>query len=105
MDPHSRHSQFNQRTPRAGPKSLNLRFVDLMAQPKQPIDISNSKRPAATPRKPSNSPSLIRRPIATNSRVKQDEKYRKDMYLAFVHNALQQKTEVSPQQVAAHDHT
>ncbi|KZP04571.1 RNA polymerase I-specific transcription initiation factor RRN3 [Athelia psychrophila] len=31
------------------------------------------------------------RPIATNSRVKQDEKYRKDMYLAFVSNALELK--------------
>ncbi|EKM79897.1 hypothetical protein AGABI1DRAFT_119954 [Agaricus bisporus var. burnettii JB137-S8] len=41
----------------------------------------------------SGSPStlLVRRPIATNSRIKQNENYRKDMYLAFVNNALQQK--------------
>ncbi|KAF9006640.1 RNA polymerase I-specific transcription initiation factor RRN3 [Cyathus striatus] len=35
---------------------------------------------------------LMRRPIASNSRVRQDEKVRKDMYLAFVNNALQQKS-------------
>ncbi|KAF8639860.1 hypothetical protein AX17_001115 [Amanita inopinata Kibby_2008] len=32
------------------------------------------------------------RQIATNSRVKQDEKYRRDMYLAFVNSALHQKS-------------
>ena len=37
---------------------------------------------------------LVRRPIATNSRIKQNENYRKDMYLAFVNNALQQKLNV-----------
>lgn len=31
------------------------------------------------------------RPIATNSRIKKNERFRKDMYLAFVNNALQQK--------------
>ncbi|THH19901.1 hypothetical protein EW146_g1348 [Bondarzewia mesenterica] len=34
---------------------------------------------------------LVSRPIATNSRIKQDEKLRHNMYLAFVNNALQQK--------------
>ncbi|EMD40585.1 hypothetical protein CERSUDRAFT_111179 [Gelatoporia subvermispora B] len=29
--------------------------------------------------------------LVTNSRIKQDEQYKKDMYLAFVNNALQQK--------------
>ena len=36
------------------------------------------------------------RPIKTNSRIIKDEKYRKDMYLAFVRNALIQKAMVSP---------
>jgi RNA polymerase I-specific transcription initiation factor RRN3 len=44
---------------------------------------------------PGSSSLLVARPIATNSRVRQDEKYRKDMYLAFVNNALQQKANVS----------
>lgn len=35
--------------------------------------------------------SVNSRPVVTNSRVKQDEQYRKDMYLAFINNALQQK--------------
>jgi RNA polymerase I-specific transcription initiation factor RRN3 len=37
---------------------------------------------------------LIRRPIATNSRVKQDEMVRRNMYLSFITNALQQKSNV-----------
>ncbi|KAF9464841.1 RNA polymerase I-specific transcription initiation factor RRN3 [Collybia nuda] len=64
-----------------------------MAHPKQQSTDNYSKRSTATSKESSSSPSLINRPIATNSRVKQDEKYRKDMYLAFVHNALQQKAE------------
>ncbi|RDB19882.1 RNA polymerase I-specific transcription initiation factor rrn3 [Hypsizygus marmoreus] len=88
MDPHSRRSQFNQRTPRSGPKALNPRFVDLMAHPKPPVD-SFSK---PSHKKSQSTSVLVSRPIATNSRVKQDEKYRKDMYLAFVNNALQLKT-------------
>lgn len=38
---------------------------------------------------------LIRRPIATNSRIRQDEILKKDMYLSFVTNALQLKLTVS----------
>lgn len=38
---------------------------------------------------------LTTRPIATNSRLKRDEKYRRDMYLAFIDNALSQKAKVS----------
>ncbi|TFK43795.1 RNA polymerase I-specific transcription initiation factor RRN3 [Crucibulum laeve] len=62
-------------------------------QAKPSFDAFSAKRPAKA-RKSSVSSTfpLIGRPIATNSRVKQDEKYRKDMYLAFVNNALQQKT-------------
>ncbi|KAJ7044704.1 RNA polymerase I-specific transcription initiation factor RRN3 [Mycena alexandri] len=87
MDPHSTLSQFNQRAPRAGPMSLKYMEVQ---QSKPGLD-SFPKRPSAS-RKASPSPAvLIRRPIATNSRVKQDEKYRKDMHLAFVNNALLQK--------------
>jgi len=65
-----------------------------MAQLKPLVD----KRPVTVSKKPSPSAPaslLVQRPIATNSRVKQDEKYRRDMYLAFVNNALQQKSNVS----------
>ncbi|KAJ7498586.1 RNA polymerase I-specific transcription initiation factor RRN3 [Mycena latifolia] len=88
MDPHSTLSQFNQRrAPKAGP--IAHKYMDAQ-QPKPALD-SFTKRPSAS-RKASPSPAtLIRRPIATNSRVKQDEKYRKDMHLAFVNNALLQK--------------
>ncbi|KAJ7126373.1 RNA polymerase I-specific transcription initiation factor RRN3 [Mycena crocata] len=91
MDPHSTLSQFNQRrTPKAGP--ISLKFMDVQQQ--KPALDSFTKRPSAS-RKASPSPAMvIRRPIATNSRIKsinQDEKYRKDMYLAFVNNALLQK--------------
>ncbi|KAJ7930121.1 RNA polymerase I-specific transcription initiation factor RRN3 [Mycena leptocephala] len=88
MDPHSTLSQFNQRRgPKAGP--ISHKYMDVQ-QPKPALD-SFTKRPSAS-RKASPSPAvLIRRPIATNSRVKQDEKYRKDMHLAFVNNALLQK--------------
>ncbi|KAF8213904.1 RNA polymerase I-specific transcription initiation factor RRN3 [Mycena galopus ATCC 62051] len=88
MDPHSTLSQFNQRrAPKAGP--MAHKYMDPQ-QPKPGLE-SFVKRPSAS-RKASPSPAvLIRRPIATNSRVKQDEKYRKDMHLAFVNNALLQK--------------
>ncbi|KAJ7682435.1 RNA polymerase I-specific transcription initiation factor RRN3 [Mycena polygramma] len=83
MDPHSTLSQFNQRRPKAGPTH---KYMDI-PQPRPALE-SFGKRPS----KASPSPAvLIRRPIATNSRVKQDEKYRKDMHLAFVNNALLQK--------------
>lgn len=92
MDPHSTLSQFNQRRgPKTGP--ISHKYMDVQ-QPKPALD-SFTKRPSAS-RKASPSPAvLIRRPIATNSRVKQDEKYRKDMHLAFVNNALLQKANVS----------
>jgi hypothetical protein len=35
------------------------------------------------------------RKIATNSRIKKDEQNRRDMYLAFINNALKAKSEVS----------
>ncbi|KAJ6538471.1 RNA polymerase I-specific transcription initiation factor RRN3 [Mycena vulgaris] len=88
MDPHSTLSQFNQRrAPKAGP--ISHKYMDPQ-QPKPALD-SFTKRTSTSRRASSSPAALIRRPIATNSRVKQDEKYRKDMHLAFVNNALLQK--------------
>ncbi|KAH9959855.1 RNA polymerase I-specific transcription initiation factor RRN3 [Russula dissimulans] len=99
MDPHSTHSrlsQFNQRPPKAGPAQ---RYMDLLPHPKPPsLDgfskRSSGPRPRARSGKSSSSPTTLgdpSRPIATNSRIKQGERLRKDMYLAFVNNALEQK--------------
>ena len=86
---HSRHSQFNKRVPKSGP-TPSVRFME--PPPKAVLDnFSKSKKSS-----PASYSLLLPRPIATNSRVKQDEKYRRDMYLAFVNNALQQKANVSP---------
>ncbi|KAM6496105.1 RNA polymerase I-specific transcription initiation factor RRN3 [Amanita muscaria] len=82
MDPHSTLSQFNQRHPKAGPMA---RSQDSVAIPKRA-----AKRPKL--QSFNSSPVLTERPIATNSRIKQDEKYRRDMYLIFVNDALQKKT-------------
>ncbi|KAH9055594.1 RNA polymerase I-specific transcription initiation factor RRN3 [Lactarius vividus] len=96
MDPHSRLAQFNQRSP----KALNSRQMDVLFHPKSPILDRFAKRSDASGssssgkgRKRSSSVLLdgSSRPIATNSRIKKDERFRKDMHLAFVHNALQQK--------------
>jgi hypothetical protein len=101
MDPHSRLTQFNQRTP----KALNARQMDSLFHPKAPIldrfprksdagSSSRSRGRKASVSLSSSSSVLLdgpSRPIATNSRIKQDERFRKDMYLAFVHNALHQK--------------
>ncbi|ESK95127.1 ribosomal dna transcription factor rrn3 [Moniliophthora roreri MCA 2997] len=90
MDVHSRFSQFDNQSKRtkAGPQATKPRIM------------ADSSPKAQLPRKTSNAASsssanaslFIRRPIATNSRVKQDEKTRKDMYLSFVNNALHQKS-------------
>jgi hypothetical protein len=86
MDPHSRRSQFNQRFPKSGPQA---RAVEIMRDPqKHPLKHTQG---ASAP-----SSLLIRRPIATNSRVKQDQNVRRDMYLAFVNNALHEKSIVRP---------
>jgi hypothetical protein len=50
---------------------------------------STASRKRSTASTPSITP---QRPIATNSKIKQDEQLRKDMYLAFVNNALHQKS-------------
>lgn len=84
MDPHSRHSQFNQRSPKSGPFSPTVRF-------EQPQKITLDKYTKAS----SDSVLFTSRPIATNSRVKQDEQFKKDMFLAFVNNALLEKLNVS----------
>ncbi|KAG5639716.1 hypothetical protein H0H81_005899 [Sphagnurus paluster] len=60
-----------------------------MVHQKSPVE---SKQPTGARKPDPYAPHLVRRPIATNSRVKQDEKYRKDMYLSFVRNALHQKS-------------
>lgn len=88
---HSRHSQFNKRVPKSGP-TPTARFME--PQPKLVLD--NLTKSSGKSLKPSPVSLSTSRPIATNSRVKQDEKYRKDMYLAFVNNALQQKANVGP---------
>ncbi|CAK5262553.1 unnamed protein product, partial [Mycena citricolor] len=92
MDPHSTLSQYNQRrTRKAAPASIKYMEVQPV---KPPLLDSFPKRPTPSHKASSSSlssPVVIRRPIATNSRVKQDEKYRKDLHLAFVNNALLQK--------------
>lgn len=101
MDPHSRLNQFNQRGPKSGPPPASRFASEVMHKPT--LETFSSVPPpstSATKKKSGSRPSaatsalLVRRPIATNSRVKQNENYRKDMYLAFVNNALQQKLNV-----------
>ncbi|KAI0252066.1 RNA polymerase I-specific transcription initiation factor RRN3 [Lactifluus subvellereus] len=95
MDPHSRLSQFNQRPPKAGPAAIKSRQMDLLPHSMSPLEGFTKRSPSARQSKPTKSSASIgdlSRPIATNSRIKQDERFRKDMYLAFVNNALHQKT-------------
>ncbi|KZT05644.1 RNA polymerase I-specific transcription initiation factor RRN3 [Laetiporus sulphureus 93-53] len=94
MDLHSRFIQCNVRQPKAGPTATSLRHLE----PPQMFvfSLEDFKERSASSKQWSSSASElaldVSRPIATNSRIKQDEQYRKDMYLAFVRNALQQKT-------------
>ncbi|KAJ7068647.1 RNA polymerase I-specific transcription initiation factor RRN3 [Mycena amicta] len=88
MDPHSTRSQFNNRPPKAGPAAH--KYMDPLPQQKPSLD-SFAKRSSASASRKASSPSGTIRPIATNSRIKQDDQYRKDMHLAFVNNALLQK--------------
>ena len=81
MDPHSTLSQFNQRLPKAGPVAHSQNSMVQMRAAKR-VKLQSPSPPTE-------------RPIATNSRIKQDQKYRKDMYLAFVNDALQKKLSVS----------
>ncbi|KAI0353078.1 RNA polymerase I-specific transcription initiation factor RRN3 [Trametes cingulata] len=96
MDPHSRFSHFNSRQTKAGPIASSSRFME-SGKLSISLDGFTPKKGPKTPSTPKKSPSAaqstlyIERPIVTNSRIKQDEQYRKDMHLAFVNNALQQK--------------
>lgn len=104
MDPHSRLNQFNQRGPKSGPPPA-LRFAPFNTEAVQKPNLEtffSAPPPSTTTAKRKPTPKisgtastrLVRRPIATNSRIRQNEDYRKDMYLAFVKNALQQKSNV-----------
>ena len=93
MDPHSTRSQFNRRGPKAGPPSRNT---------SEKISMQDTvKMPSNRAKTDETSNLLIRRPIATNSRVKQDEMVRRNMYLSFVINALQQKSNVGFQEISS----
>ncbi|KAH8096739.1 RNA polymerase I-specific transcription initiation factor RRN3 [Cristinia sonorae] len=95
MDPHSRHSQFNTRKPKAGPSTVESRRNEVPMKSPNPLE-SFSKRSSASSSSRSASPglSLMKdRPMATNSRIKQDEQFRKDIHLTFVTSALQQKAQ------------
>jgi len=83
MDAHSTHLQFNRRAPKAGPPPRSVSEKSLVQD--------NANMPSKKRAKPD---TLVRRPIATNSRVKQDEMLKRDMYLSFVTNALQEKLNV-----------
>ncbi|KAJ3876973.1 RNA polymerase I-specific transcription initiation factor RRN3 [Lentinula edodes] len=101
MDPHSRFSHFdNKRNPKAGPRSLSQkpRFMDNPIKPNHE-DFASAKQQnrKSSAARESSASILVRRPFVTNSRVKQDEKSRKDMYLAFVNNALQEKANGIPE--------
>ena len=90
VDVHSIHSQFNTRKPRAGPlppqKSTSKVLRGLVATPPPSADlIPNTKM---------NSVNNLERVIKTNSRIQKDEKFKKNMYLTFVTNALREKREV-----------
>ncbi|KAJ3757774.1 RNA polymerase I-specific transcription initiation factor RRN3 [Lentinula raphanica] len=95
MDPHSRFSHFdNKRNPKAGPQSLaqRPRFMDNSVKPNLDNLASMKQQSRKNPESYNDGSSILaRRPFVTNSRVKQEEKSRKDMYLAFVNNALQEK--------------
>ncbi|KAI0832671.1 RNA polymerase I-specific transcription initiation factor RRN3 [Trametes gibbosa] len=92
MDPHSRFSHFNARQTKAGPHASSTRFMD-STRPTISLEGYTSRKGSKTPTTPKKQSTLyIERPIATNSRIKQDEQYRKDMHLVFVNNALQQKS-------------
>ena len=85
MDPHSRLSQYNHRPPKAGPPTQNTRTL------------LTDKKKLAAPRKQqfdTSSLLLVARPIATNSRVKRNQKLHRDMHLAFIDNALEGKSQV-----------
>ncbi|KAI5120687.1 hypothetical protein M0805_006976 [Coniferiporia weirii] len=94
MDPHSRLSQYNQRPPKAGPQLQYIRQMEpkttaVFDQFRKSSSASSFSTPSSSIAKDLKDPAA--RPIASNSRVRRDEKYRRDMYLAFIDNALMQK--------------
>ena len=115
MDPHSRISQFNQRPPKSGPQLQHMRQMEqrdrmittanVFDHFAKPGSSSTSKHAsvivsekAVRKDKGNGSTNALSaystRPIATNSRVRRDEKSRRDMYLAFISNALSEKAKV-----------
>jgi RNA polymerase I-specific transcription initiation factor RRN3 len=88
MDPHSTRSQFNRREPKAGPPS---RVISEKIVTQDTVKMPPKKK--AKTEETCNL--LIRRPIATNSRIKQDEIVKRNMFLSFVTNALERKSNVS----------
>ena len=102
MDPHSthsRHSQYNnqQRRPKYGPSLQNIRQMEVKTTNVFEYfrKDSTSSLPTSTSLTSKVSKENVSRPIASNSRVRRDEKYKRDMYLAFIDNALTQKARVS----------
>ena len=115
MDPHSRLAQFNQRPPKSGPQVQRMRQME---QRERPITTANVFDHFTRHSSPSSSAHAVvfvservvgkdkenaagnelaaysARPIASNSRVRRDEKSRRDMYLAFINNALSEKAKV-----------
>ncbi|KAI0340915.1 RNA polymerase I-specific transcription initiation factor RRN3 [Trametopsis cervina] len=91
MDPHSRFSQFNSRQTKAGPIQAS-RSMEQSLKTTNPLETYKKRSAAQRSRSSSSVSVLATRPIVSNSRIKQDEQYRKDMYLAFINNALQQKS-------------
>ncbi|KAF8555371.1 RNA polymerase I-specific transcription initiation factor RRN3 [Imleria badia] len=91
MDPHSTHSQFNQRMPKSGPYTPTTRFME--QPPKIAIEKYAKSPPSAKSTAHTADPllSLAQRPIATNSRVRQGEQFKRDMFVAFINKALQEK--------------
>jgi RNA polymerase I-specific transcription initiation factor RRN3 len=90
MDPHSRLSQFNNRPPKGLPPAA--RHMD-PTTPKLTLPIERPK--SASSSKPAKRTSTaVSRPIATNSRVKQSQQFHRDLHLAYVNNALEQKSAV-----------
>ena len=98
MDPHSRLSQYNHRPPKAGPPTQNTRTI-LTDKKKQTVPCKQQFDTSSL--------LLVARPIATNSRVKRNQKLHRDMHLAFIDNALEGKSQVrvSPPSLLAHQPT
>jgi RNA polymerase I-specific transcription initiation factor RRN3 len=74
--PHSKFSQFNHRVTKAGPQSRNIESIPPSLSPNDSFKMPSRKPSIFTK-------AVIRRPLATNSRVKQDEIFKRDMYLSY----------------------